>query len=79
MRELEEYEQIGLIGYPRDGDYIAVVGDRTGQNWLLAGALCEIDGATIEDQAAALPKYYPNGRLVVATIRGSCLVAVRDY
>ncbi|MBZ9768268.1 hypothetical protein LB526_16040 [Mesorhizobium sp. CA6] len=79
MRELEEYEQIGLMGYPADGDYIAVVGDRIGQNWLLGGALCGIDGATIENQAAALPKYHPNGRLVMATVRGSRLVDVRDY
>ncbi|MBZ9764283.1 hypothetical protein LB553_25905 [Mesorhizobium sp. CA8] len=42
MRELEEYEQIGLMGYPADGDYIAVVGDRIGQNWLLGVRYAEL-------------------------------------
>lgn len=79
-RRLEQYEEIGLIGYPTDGDYIAVLGDGGRQSWLLGGELCEMDGAVLADQAAALPRYYPHGsRLVLVTIRENWIVALRDY
>jgi len=80
MRRLEEYEEIGLIGYPCDGEYIAVLGGRENQNWLLGGELCGLGGAVLADQAADLPKYYPQGaRLVLVTIRDNWVVALRDY
>ena len=80
MRRLEEYEEIGLIGYPGDGEYIAVLGDNGGQNWLLGGELCGLDGAVLADQATALPRYYPQGsRLVLVTIRENWIVALRNY
>lgn len=44
MRKLEEYEQIGLIGYPGDGEYIAVLGDRERQNWLLGPCYSRMAG-----------------------------------
>lgn len=44
IRKLEGYEQIGLIGYPGDGEYIAVLGDRERQNWLLGGEFCGLNG-----------------------------------
>jgi len=70
IRRLEGYEQIGLIGYPGDGEYIAVLGDRERQNWLLGGEFCGLNGAVLADQAAALPRYYPQGaRLVLVTVR----------
>lgn len=79
-RRLEEYEEIGLIGYPSDGDYIAVLGDTGRQHWLLGGELCGLDGAVLADQAAALPRYYPQGsRLVVVTIRENWIVSLQDY
>jgi hypothetical protein len=78
MRKLEDCEEVALIGYPYDGDYIAVV-DRKGAR-LLGGELCGLDGAVLADQAAALPRYYPwASRLVIATVKGDRLVAVRDY
>lgn len=77
---MEEYEEIGLIGYPRDGEYIAVLGSRERQNWLLGGELCGLDGAVLVDQAAALPRYYPQeSRLVVVTIKDNWIVALKDY
>ena len=80
MRKLEEYEEIGLIGYPGDGEYIAALGERDRQNWLLGGELCRLDGALLSDQAAALPRYYPQGsRLVLVTIRDNWIVSLRDY
>ena len=80
MRRLEEYEEIGLIGYPSDGEYIAVLGGRECQNWLLGGELCGLNGAVLADQAAALPRYYPQeSRLVVVTIKDNWIVALKDY
>lgn len=80
IRKLKDYEEVGLIGYPCDGEYVAVVGDNKHQDWLLGGELCGLNGAVIADQAAALQRYYPQGcRLVLATIRNDCLVAIRDY
>lgn len=80
MRKLEEYEEVGLIGYPNDGDYIAVM-DRNGDRArLLGGELCQLDGATLAHQATTLPKYCPQAsHLVIATIKGDRLVAIRDY
>jgi hypothetical protein len=79
MRRLEDYEEIALIGYPCDGEYIAVMTNGGQQNWLLGGELCGWNGAILADQAAALPRYYPPGsRLVLATIEGDSLVAIRD-
>ncbi|MGX8009168.1 hypothetical protein ACVDG8_009210 [Mesorhizobium sp. ORM8.1] len=80
MRRLEECEKIGPIGYPGDGDYIAVLGDNGRENWLLGGEPCGLDGAVLADQAAALPTYYPHGsRLVLVTIRDNWIVALRDF
>lgn len=80
MRKLEEYEEIGLIGYPNDGDYIAAVDGKGDRTRLLGGELCELDGATLAHQATALPKYYPQAsHLVIATIKGDRLVAIRNY
>ncbi|MBZ9672833.1 hypothetical protein FJW08_16435 [Mesorhizobium sp. B3-2-1] len=80
MRKLEKHEEIGLIGYPYDGEYLAVVDSRREYDWILGGDLCELDGASLADQAANLPRYYPDGsRLVLATIKGDMLVALRDY
>lgn len=80
MRRLEEYEEIGLIGYPGDGEYIAVLRDSERQNWLLGGERCGLDGAVLADQAAALPRYYPHGtRLVLVTIRDNWIVALQNY
>lgn len=80
MRRLDEYEEIGLIGYPGDGEYIAVLRDSGRQTWLLGGELCGLDGAVLADQAAALPKYYPQGsRIVLVTIRDNWIVAFQDY
>ena len=80
MRRLEEYEEIGLIGYPRDGDYIAVLGGPKRQSWLLGGELCGLDGAALADQAADLPRFYPQGsRLVLVTITDNWIIALRDY
>lgn len=77
MRKLQECEEIGLIGYPCDGEYIAVIGK---QDWLLGGELCCLDGAVLADQAASLPRYYPEGTgLVLATVRGDRIVAIRDF
>ncbi|TPI57430.1 MULTISPECIES: hypothetical protein [unclassified Mesorhizobium] len=56
MRKLEEDEEIGLIGYPGDGEYIAVLGDRERRNWLLGGEFCALDGADLADQAAVYPR-----------------------
>ncbi|WP_027167791.1 hypothetical protein [Mesorhizobium sp. WSM3224] len=79
-RRLKDYEEIGLIGYPCDGEYIAVVDDNKCQGWLLGGELCGLNGAALVDQAAALPRYYPQGcRLVLATVRDDWIVAIRDY
>jgi len=80
MRMLEDYEEVALIGYPYDGDYIAAV-DRNGDRArLLGGELCGLDGATLAHQATALPKYYPQAsHLVIATIKGDRLVAIRNY
>ena len=75
-----EYEEIGLIGYPRDGDYIAVLGGPKRQSWLLGGELCGLDGAALADQAADLPRFYPQGsRLVLVTITDNWIIALRDY
>ncbi len=80
MRRLKDYEEVGLIGYPCDGEYIAVVGDNKHQDWLLGGELCGLNGAVVADQAAALPRYFPQGsRLVLATIRDAWVIAIRDY
>jgi hypothetical protein len=80
MRKLEEYEEIGLIGYPYDGDYIAVVDGKEDHIRLLGGEVCGLDGATLTHQATALPRYYPQAsRLVIATIKGDRLVSIRDY
>jgi len=80
MRRLEEYEEIGLIGYPRDGDYIAVLGGPKRQSWLLGGELCGLDGAALADQALDLPRFYPQGsRLVLVTITDNWIIALRDY
>lgn len=77
MRELHEYEEIGLIGYPCDGEYIAAM---CKQDWLIGGELCGREGAALGDQAASLPRYYPQGvRLVLVTVRGNLIVAIRDY
>lgn len=79
MRRLEDYEEIALIGYPCDGEYIAVMTNGEQDNWLLGGELRGRNGAILADQAAALSRYYPQGsRLVLATIEGDRLVAVRD-
>ncbi|TPI61923.1 hypothetical protein FJ417_09515 [Mesorhizobium sp. B3-1-7] len=79
MRRLEDYEEIALIGYPCDGEYIAVMANGGQRNWLLGGELCEWNGAILADQAAALLRYYPRGsRLVLVTIKGDNLVAIRD-
>lgn len=80
MRKLERYEEVGLIGYPHDGDYIAIVDVKGDLVRLLGGELCGFDGANLVNQAAALPRYYPHAsHLVIATIRGNRLVALRDY
>ncbi|CDX49104.1 hypothetical protein MPL1032_10188 [Mesorhizobium plurifarium] len=80
MRRLEEYEEIGLIGYPGDGEYIAFLGDHERQSWLLGGEFCGLNGAVVAEQTAALPKYYPQGgRLVLVTIRDNWIVALKDY
>lgn len=77
MRKLQDYEEIGLIGYPSDGEYIAVMGE---QDCLLGGELCGIKGAPLAQQAASLPRYYPSGiRLVLVTVQGDRVVAIRDY
>ena len=79
MRRLEDYEEVALIGYPCDGEYIAVMTNGDQKNWLLGGELCGWNGVSPTDQAAALPRYYPQGsRLVLATIKGGNLVAIRD-
>ncbi|CDX22627.1 hypothetical protein MPL3356_40027 [Mesorhizobium plurifarium] len=68
MRRLEDYEEVALIGYPCDGDYIAMMTSGEQENWLLGGELCGWNGAGLADQAAALHRYYPQGsRLVLAT------------
>ncbi len=80
MRRLEDYEEIALIGYPCDGEYIAVMTDGGQENWLLGGELCGRNGAIVADQPAALPRCYPQGsRLVLVTIKGDRLVAIRDH
>lgn len=80
VRKLNDYEEVGLIGYPCDGEYVAVLGANRRQDWLLGGELCGLNGAVVADQATALPRYYPQGcRLVLATIRDNWIVAVRDY
>jgi hypothetical protein len=77
MRKLQDYEEIGLIGYPSDGEYIAVIGE---QDCLLGGELCGLEGAPLAQQAASLPRYYPSGiRLVLVTVQGDRVVAIRDY
>ncbi|MEO5756325.1 MAG: hypothetical protein ABIQ51_05645 [Mesorhizobium sp.] len=79
MRKLEGYEEIGLIGYPCDGEYIAVVGTGA-HSWLLGGELCESPDAALARQATALRRYYPDSAsLVLATIVGDELVSIRDY
>lgn len=50
IRKLEDYEEVGLIGYPCDGDYIAVVGAKAREDWLLGGELCGLNGAVIAEQ-----------------------------
>jgi len=80
MRKLEDYEEIALIGYPYDGDYIAMLDGKGDHARLLGGELCGLDGATLTDQAAALPRYYPwASHLVIARVKGDRLVAIRDY
>ncbi|PDQ18310.1 hypothetical protein CN311_25440 [Mesorhizobium sanjuanii] len=80
MRKLEDYEEIALIGYPYDGEYIAVVDGKGDHARLLGGELCGLDGATLTDQAATLPRYYPwASHLVIATVKGDRLIAIRDY
>ncbi|OHV90164.1 hypothetical protein ORS3428_29430 [Mesorhizobium sp. ORS 3428] len=80
MRKLDEIEVVGLIGYPCDGEYIAVVDSSGDSDWLLGGELCRLNGVTLTHQAAVLLKYYPNGtRLVIATIEGDSVVAIRKY
>ncbi|MDX8527805.1 hypothetical protein RFM68_25230 [Mesorhizobium sp. MSK_1335] len=80
MRRLKDYEEVGLIGYPCDGEYIAVVGNNKRQGWLLGGELCGLNGAAVAEQAAALPRYYPQGCcLVLATIRDDWVITIRDY
>ncbi|OHV64679.1 hypothetical protein LCM4577_31215 [Mesorhizobium sp. LCM 4577] len=65
---MEDYEEVALIGYPCDGDYIAAMTSGEQENWLLGGELCGWNGAGLADQAAALRRYYPQGsRLVLAT------------
>lgn len=77
---MEDYEEIALIGYPCDGEYIAVMTNGERENWLLGGELCGWNGAIVTDQAAALPRYYPQGsHLVLVTIKGDRLVAIRDH
>jgi hypothetical protein len=79
MRRLEDYEEVALIGYPCDGEYIAVMTNGDQKNWLLGGELCGWNGASLAEQAAALPRYYPQGsRLILATVKGGNLVAIRD-
>ncbi|AZO28623.1 MULTISPECIES: hypothetical protein [unclassified Mesorhizobium] len=80
MRKLKDYEEVGLIGYPCDGEYIAMVANNKHDRWLLGGELCGLNGAVVADQAAALHRYYPQRcRLVLATIRHDWIIAVRDY
>ncbi|MBZ9974259.1 hypothetical protein FJW04_17910 [Mesorhizobium sp. B2-7-3] len=77
MRKLHDYEEVGLIGYPSDGAYVAVMGKG---DYLLGGELCGLNGARLAEQAASLPRYYPHAmRLVLITVHGDRLVAVRDY
>lgn len=80
MRKLADYEEVGLIGYPRDGEYVAMMDSRPGKDRLLGGELCGLNDAALEDQTASLAKCYPGEtRLVLITIRGNILVAVRDH
>lgn len=47
---------------------------------LLGGELCGLEGAPLAQQAASLPRYYPSGiRLVLVTVKGDQVVAIRDY
>ncbi len=80
MRRLKDYEEIGLIGYPCDGDYIAVVGNNERQDWLLGLAASSVGSMVQPSLSAALPRYYPQGcRVVLVTVRDDWLIAIRDY
>lgn len=80
VRKLNDYEEVGMIGYPCDRDHIAAVDANHREDWLLGGELCGLDGAVVAHQATALPRYYRQGcRLVLATIRGDWVIAVRSY
>lgn len=80
IRRLNDCEEVGWIGYPCDGHYIAMVGADSRKNWLLGGELCGLNDALVADQAAALSRYYPQGsRLVLATIKEDWVVALRIY
>lgn len=80
MRRLKDYEEIGLIGYPRDGQYIAAAGNDGHLEWLVGGELCGLDGAAVADQANSLQRHYPHrDRLVLATVKDGWVLDVKDY
>jgi hypothetical protein len=82
MRKLQDFEMVGLIGYPEDGDYLAMVKDNRNFSVILGGEICKDTptGPSTASQAAALPRYYPGAsRLVIAAIKGGYLIGMRPY
>lgn len=76
MRNLANHEEVGLLGYPEDGDYLVMFDE----NYIRGGERVGYLGADLAVQAAALPKYYPTkARLAVANIKGNRLLTIRDY
>ena len=80
MRRLNDYEEIGLIDYPCNGQYISMLRKTKSAAWLLGGELCGLNGTSLADQAWTLHRYYPQGNhLVLATIRDGWLIKLKDY
>ena len=82
MRKLHDFEEIGLIGYPADGDYLAMVKGDGHLPTLLGGEICRDGprGPLTAVRAELLPRYYPGAsRLVIATIKGNYLIEIRQY
>jgi hypothetical protein len=76
LRILTIDEEVGLIGYPEDGDYLVMFDENSIRGGERVGYL----GADAAVQASALPKYYPaKARLAVANIEGNRLLSIRDY
>jgi hypothetical protein len=80
MRVLNDYEEVGLIGYPDDGDYLVMLDEKDKTSRILGGERCGHLGADVAVQAAALPRYYPvKSHLAVARVEGNRLLSMRDY